>query len=137
MSTIHLRIITPQRIIREDDVDWLTAPSFEGEITILPRHMNLFALLKEGIIKIKKKNTEDHLAIGGGYLQTDGEEINLLVTRAYGQDELDQKEIEKAIKNAQNILKQSKDIKERQEASLLLRRSLIDMKLLKKKRKIQ
>ena len=132
---LHLKIITPQKIILEDEVQAVTVPTYAGEITILPHHTNLFSLLVEGIVKIKTDTSEDHLAIGGGYLETDGDEANVLVAKAYKQDEVDQEIILKAIENAKNILKISKDKKERAEAASLLRRSLIDLKLLKRRRR--
>jgi len=135
MNILRLRIITPKKIILEKDILSITLPTEEGEITILPHHTNLFSILKEGIIKIKYNQEEDYFAIGGGYLETDGYEVNVLVSRAYGQDEIDEKMIEEAKKKAQEILSQAKTDLERQQASALFRRSLIDSKLLRKKRK--
>ncbi len=134
MDTLHLKIITPKKIILEEEVLSVTVPTFAGEITVLPHHVNLFSLLVEGIVKIKKKSVEDYLAIGGGYLETDGKELNILVSRAYGQDEINQELITKGIEEAKKILASSKSQKERVEATSLLRRSLIDMKLLKKRK---
>ena len=142
MTTLHLRIITPQKIALEEDVSAVTAPSAQGEITILPHHVNLFTLLKEGIIRIKPsaKTTEDkekYLAIGGGYLETDGEEVNVLVSRAYGQNEIDSEKTQKAIEEAKNIIAQARDESQRKQAISLLRRSVIDMKLLKRRKHVQ
>jgi len=135
MSILHLKIITPKKIVLEKDISSITLPTEEGEITILPHHVNLFAILKEGIIKIKYDKNEDYFAIGGGYLETDGREVNVLVSRAYGQDEIDEKMIEEAKEQAKKILAKAKTEAERQQAAALLRRSLIDSKLLKKRRK--
>ena len=134
MSSLHLKIITPQKVALEEDVLSVTAPSASGEVTILPKHMNLFSLLQEGIVTIRKQSQEDHLAIGGGYLETDGEELNILVSRAYGQGEIDTKETERAIEEANKILSQSKDESQKQEAISMLRRSAIDIKLLKRRK---
>jgi len=136
MNTLRLRIITPKKIVLEKEIFSITLPTKEGEITILPRHANLFSILEEGILKIKYDNDEDYLAIGGGYLETDGKEVNVLVSKAYGQDEIDEKMIEEAKKQAEKILEQAKNDLERQQAVSLLRRSLIDTKLLKKRKKI-
>ena len=135
MDTLHLKIITPKKIVLEKDILSITLPTEEGEITILPHHANLFSILKEGIIKIKYNKEEDYFAIGGGYLETDGREVNVLVSRVYGQDEIDEKMIEEAKENAKKILSQAKTDAERQQAAALLRRSLIDSKLLRKKRR--
>ncbi|MBI3366775.1 ATP synthase F1 subunit epsilon [Candidatus Roizmanbacteria bacterium] len=133
MSQFHLRIITPRKIVLEEEVNAVTIPSADGELTILPRHTNLFALLIEGVVKIKKSSHEDFLAIGGGYAETNGKEINILVSKAYHQDEIDKGVTEKAIEEAKKILKTSTDGNQRLEAGVMLRRSLVDLKLLKKK----
>lgn len=132
---LRLRIITPQKITRDEDVDSATFTTADGDITVLPRHMDLFSLLVEGVVTIRKDKLEEHLAIGGGYMETDGNELNILVSRAYGQDEIDQDLAQKAQERAKKILATSKDEKEIHEATLLLRRSLVDLKLLKKRRK--
>jgi len=134
MTLLKLKIITPQKIVLEENVVSVTAPSLAGEITILPHHTNLFSLLNEGIVKIKKEKTEDFLAIGGGYLETDGETVNVLVSRAYGQDEIDEKLTQDAVSKAKNILKESKSDAERQQANAVIRRSLIDSRLIKKRK---
>ncbi len=137
MSSLHLKIITPQKISLEEDVRSVTVPSEDGELTILPRHMNLFTLLKEGIVVIRKQSTEDHLAIGGGYMETDGKEINVLVSRAYGQDEIDAKETERALEDAKKIVSSAKDENQRKQAIATLRRSIVDLKLIKRRKQRQ
>jgi len=135
MSALHLKIITPKKVVLEKEILSITLPTEEGEITILPRHANLFAILKEGIVKIKYDGNEDYLAIGGGYLETDGKMVNVLVSRAYGQDEIDEKMIEEAKEQAKKLLEQAKTDDQRQQAVALLRRSLIDSKLLRKRKR--
>ncbi|OGK26775.1 ATP synthase F1 subunit epsilon [Candidatus Roizmanbacteria bacterium RIFCSPLOWO2_01_FULL_37_12] len=141
MAVLHLKIITPQKIALEEDVLSVTAPSAQGEITVLPQHSNLFTLLKEGIVKIKPvyakvpEDKEKYLAIGGGYLETDGEEINILVSRAYGQDEIDAEKTQKAIDEAQKTISLAKDESQRKQAISLLRRSVLNLKLMKRKKR--
>lgn len=134
MDTLHLKIITPQKVSLEEDVKSVTVPAEDGELTILPHHMNLFTLLKEGIVVIRKQSSEDSLAIGGGYMETDGKEINVLVSRAYGQDQIDAREAERAMEEAKKIISQTKDEAQRKEALATLRRSTVDLKLLKKRK---
>lgn len=135
MPSLHLKVITPKKVVLEEEVASVTVPSSEGEITILPRHVRLLSLLKEGVITIRKKNDEDYLAIGGGYLETDGKDLSILVSRAYGQNEIDEKLTEKAMSDAKQILKESKDHDSRAEAAAILRRSVVELKLLKRKRR--
>ena len=134
MNTIKLKIITPQKLVIDEEANSVTVPGADGDITVLPKHVHLLTLLKEGIIAMKHGDKEDFLAIGGGYLETNGKEANILVSRAYKQDEIDEKLTGEAIENARKMLTQVKTDEERQEIMAVLQRSTINMKLLKRKR---
>jgi len=133
MSILKLKIITPKKIVLEADIKEISVPSVDGEITILPHHINLFSLLKEGIVHYISEKKEEFIAIGGGYVETDGKTVHLLVSRAYGQDEIDEKQTEEAIAKAKSDMKNATDKNTYQEISSLLRKSVIDQKLLKKR----
>lgn len=135
MSKLKLKIITPKNVALEKEIDGVTLPSTEGEMTILPRHTNLFALLEEGIVHYWAGDDSEYLAIGGGYVETNGEDVSLLVSRAYGQESIDQQQTQMAMKDAKERMKSAKSEDARKEISSLLRRSAIDAKLLKKKRR--
>lgn len=134
MNTIRLKVITPRKIVMDKQVNSVTVPTSDGEITVLPHHVHLFSLLVEGIVKIKKDGSEDDLAIGGGYLETNGETVTVLVSRAYGQNEIDKNLTDKAVEQAKLILSKSTDEKERAEALTIIRRSVIDSKLMKRRK---
>jgi F-type H+-transporting ATPase subunit epsilon len=134
MNSLRLKVITPRKIVIDKQVNSVTVPTSDGEITILPHHVHLFSLLIEGIVKIRKDDNEDALAIGGGYLETNGETVTVLVSRAYGQDEIDRDLTDKAVEQAKLILSKSTDEKERTEAMSILRRSIIDSKLMKRRK---
>lgn len=135
MKEIKLRIITPKKIVLETEISSATLPAATGEVTILPEHVPYFALLNEGLITIKSKTDESFFSIGSGYVETDGKSINILVSRAYGQDELNEDEILHAKKEAEKLVSIAKTDIERQQALQLLRRSVINIKLLDKIKK--
>lgn len=130
---LKLKIITPKKIVHEEEVMSVTVPSSNGELTILPKHIYLFCMLQEGILTYKGDGKDDYLAIGGGYMETDGMEVKVLVSRAYGQNEIDEKLTQEAIAKAQKLLTETKDISQRREATAILRRSIIDMKLIRRR----
>ena len=104
-------------------------------MTILPRHINLFALLEQGVVHYWMGDDSDYLAIGAEYVETDGETVRLLVTKAYGQDSIDLQQTQKALSDAKERMKSAKSEDARKEVESLMRRSVIDSKLLKKKRR--
>ena len=133
MHQFNLRIITPKRIVAEVEVVSVTAPGVGGEFTVLFNHMPLFSLLKEGVVTVRTDGDESFFSIGGGDLETTGKEVNLLVSRAYGQDEIDEKEVEKARMEAERLVKEAPSEVERKQALEQFRRSVVDLKVLKMK----
>ncbi|TXH02244.1 MAG: ATP synthase F1 subunit epsilon [Candidatus Moraniibacteriota bacterium] len=129
---MEVKIITPKKVVFEQTIDEITLPASDGEITILPRHVALFSMLKEGVVTILKGNEETFFSIGGGYVETDGKQVSVLVSRAFGQDEIDEAEIKRAQKQAEELLAKNVSEQERTDALQMLRRSTIDLQLLSK-----
>ncbi len=133
---LHLEIITPERIAYTDEVNLVTVPSVLGTMGVLPRHIPLFAQLTEGEIKIKKDNDEIYLSIGGGFIEVTKSKVIVLVTRAVHYKELNEVEILKARKEALEALKQKPTGKELIGAQVLLRQSLVDLHVLRRRKTI-
>ena len=134
--TLHLEIITPERIAYSEEVDMVVAPSVMGTIGILPRHVPLFAQMVEGELKIKKGKDEIFLAIGGGFIEVTKTKVSVLVTRAVHAKELNEAEILKARSSAQEALKTKPTGKYLAAAQALLRQSLVDMRLLRRRKSV-
>lgn len=130
--SLQIQIITPQKKVFEDVVDMAVIPSTDGELTILSHHIPLFTPLQEGVIELKSSASENYFSVGGGYMKTDGEIVTILVSRAVGQDEIDEKEVAEAQDRAKKMVSEAKTDDERQEAISSLRRSIVDDKMLKK-----
>jgi F-type H+-transporting ATPase subunit epsilon len=135
---LHLEIITPQRIAFKDDVDMVIVPSVLGTMGILPKHVPIFAQLSEGELKIKKGKEEYFLSIGGGFVEVTKTKVMVLVTRAMHAKELNEAEIKRARDEAKTALSQKVSKDTLQAAQMVLKQSLIDMRLLNKlKRRTQ
>lgn len=132
---MQLKIATPKNLAVEREIDSITVPGASGEITLLPKHAHLLSLLTNGIITIRSKDDEEYMAIGGGYLETDGKSIHILVSRAYNQSEIDEAATKEAMERAKKVLQETKDKTEATEAIAALRRSTLDLKLLTKTRR--
>ena len=135
MLSLHLKIITPQKVVKDEEVTSVTVPASEGAITVLPRHTRLAVILTDGIVTLRKDAHEDSLAIGGGFLETNGTTVTLLVSRAHGQDEIDEVFTKQALDQAKKDMKEKRGTVTREEALTIVRRSLVDLKLLKRKAK--
>lgn len=134
---ILLEIVTPEAVAYSDRVNMVTVPSVSGTMGILPRHTSLFAQLVEGEVKIKKATDEIFLSIGGGFVEVTGNKVIVLVTRAVHASELNENEIINAKNQAKEALKSKPKGKEYLAASTLLRQSLVDMRLLHKRKLVK
>lgn len=135
MNTFLLEIITPQRQAFSEQVTRVTVPTSGGMIGVLAHHEPLFTSLSEGEIKITTAHKEYFLAIGGGFMEVTKEKVSVLVSRAVHADELNEAEIKKAQDRAREVISRKATAEEMATARAMLRRSLLDMKVLHKRRR--
>ncbi|MEK7592080.1 MAG: ATP synthase F1 subunit epsilon [Patescibacteria group bacterium] len=131
---LKLDIITPVRNAFSEDVEFVSVPTKMGTVGVLPHHVGLFSALSEGEIKIKTKQKEMFLAIGGGFMEVRGNCVTLLVSRAFHADELNEAEIKKAQQAAKEAIAKRSSGVNLSDAYTLLRRSFIEMKVLRRYR---
>lgn len=104
-----LKIISPEKLIFEGEIDEIIAPTVTGEIAILPNHVELLTEISDGEITIKSKGRLTHLAITGGFLQTNGTEVSVLADYAVKSDDINAQKALAAQKRAEEILKKKKE----------------------------
>ncbi len=135
-TRFKLEIITPERLAYSDEVDMVTAPTARGVVGILAHHVPLFSRLTEGEVKVTKGQDEYFLAIGGGFMEVTRDRVIVLVSRAVNAAELNEAEIKKAQARAQERIERGVKGEELREAQALLRRSLLEMKVLRRRRRL-
>ena len=102
--TLHLEIVTPERLAYSDDVDMVLVPGIEGELGILPHHTPLVSLLGMGELKIRKDGYEESFAIVGGFLQVRPDKVVVMAETANLASEIDLEKAQEARKEAQRAL---------------------------------
>ena len=55
-DNFKLEIISPEKIIFLDNVNMVTLPSYEGDMSVLKRHISIITFLRPGIIKVQKND---------------------------------------------------------------------------------
>jgi len=136
MSSFLLEIITPKKIAFSEEVEMVTAPTSAGIIGVLSHHMPLFTRLVEGELKIGKSNNEElYLAIGGGFMEVTRDKVTVLVTEAYHAHEINEAGVLAAKRKAEELLKAKPEGAALLEAQSLFRRSVIALKVLRRRRR--
>ena len=104
MLTIKFEIVTPERIVLKEQVTQVTAPTRQGEITVLPGHIPLVASLQPGVIEVVKVDgTQDIMSVSGGFIEVLKDKVVILADTAERAEEIDIDTVEEARKQAEKI----------------------------------
>lgn len=103
---IKFKIITPERVVFEDDVIQATLPTTMGEITILPNHRSYISSIRPGEIMLKKDGEEILLSTSGGFIEFHGNELVVLADTAERAEEIDLTRAEEGRKRAEELKEQ-------------------------------
>ncbi|MBI3486423.1 ATP synthase F1 subunit epsilon [Candidatus Daviesbacteria bacterium] len=134
MAQLHLKIVTPEKLIYEEDVDQVNVPSVDGELGILPHHANLMARLKSGELRIKNGSKVEVMALGGGFIQMDNNNLTVMTDLAISPEEIDEKAVEEAKKRAEQALEQKLSDEEYATTISLLEKSIAQLNVKRRHR---
>ncbi len=68
-SSIHLKVISPRKLLMDEEVQEVLLPSLEGYIGILPGHRPLILALGEGDITYRLAGREESVTVRGGFAE--------------------------------------------------------------------
>lgn len=103
-QNFHLRIITPDRMFYEGDVDMVEFNTTEGEIGVLPGHIPLTVIVKPGILVITEKEGQKEAALHAGFAEILPEGITILAEIIEWPEEIDGQRAEEAMNRAKERL---------------------------------
>lgn len=84
---MHLKIITHERLIFDEDVDEIYTRGSDGEFGILPNHIPLMSALDIGVTKVVQNGVARYFTTMGGVFQfKDNEAVILTPTAEDGKD---------------------------------------------------
>ncbi len=107
MSILHLKVVTPEKAIFEGDAEMVSVKTLDGEIGILPYHINLMTQIVPGELRIKKGSDTTLLAVGSGLLQMADNNLVIATDLAQKPEEINEREVEEAKKRAESALEQN------------------------------
>ncbi len=134
--TLHLKIVTPEKLLLDEEVSQVNVSTEQGQIGILPNHANLMAKLEPGELVIKKGGKVDTLAIGDGFLQVSNNTLTVMTDLAVNEADIDEKAVEEAKKRAEQALSQTLSDEEYAETLANLEKSLAQLRI-KRRHKVR
>lgn len=88
-GALNLKIITPERIALEAQVESVQATAVDGELCILPNHEPLVTALAIDMLRYRAGKEEEVAAVMGGILEVRNNEITVLTDAAELDTEID------------------------------------------------
>ena len=102
--TIRCEIVSQDRTVFQGDVDIVVLPGLAGEMGILPHHAPVLAILKYGVIKIRKDGKEELFTVAGGMAEVQPNIVTILADAAENVEEIDMTRAQAAKKRAEDAL---------------------------------
>ena len=102
--TIRCEIVSQDRTVFQDDVDMVLLPGVAGEMGILPHHAPVLAILKYGVIRVRKDGKEELFTVSGGLAEVQPNIVTILADAAENVENIDIIRAQAAKKRAEDAL---------------------------------
>tara|TARA_B100000029_G_scaffold510879_1_gene603467 strand:+ start:687 stop:1082 length:396 start_codon:yes stop_codon:yes gene_type:complete len=104
-NNFKLEIISPEKIIFSADVNMVTFPAYEGDMSILKNHIPIITFLKPGVIKVQKKNIDsEEFFVEDGTVEYFNDNLVVLSASAINIKDISKELLDNLNKNAQEKL---------------------------------
>nr|WEI29979.1 ATP synthase CF1 epsilon subunit [Equisetum ramosissimum] len=120
---LNLRVMAPNRIVWNSEVEEIILSTNSGKIGILPNHAPLLTALDIGVTQIRLNGQWSNMALMGGFGMIDRNEVIILVNEAEKGSDIDIEEAKRKFLQAKYDLDKAESRKNRIEATLALKRA--------------
>ena len=104
MNRLYLKVVTPDKLFFEGEIDMLVARTIEGDVGILLNHSPLVTILDIGRLVIKDGDERKIAAGAGGYIDVRNNNITVVSDACEWEEELDINRAERAKERASKRL---------------------------------
>ena len=105
MATFPASLITPERILLEQEVEAVFLRTDGGDAAFMPGHTPLIGAIVPGPVRFHHEDgTEEHAAVHGGFVQVDGDHISVLAPIAERAEDIDVERARRALDAATQLV---------------------------------
>ena len=82
---LHFELVTPERLVRSEDVYMVVVPGSEGEFGVLEGHAPFMSTIRNGDLQIYRNGMSgepERIAIEGGFAEVTDRGLTVLAERA-------------------------------------------------------
>jgi len=120
-TSIQLQIVTPDKLLVNEQVDEVEIPGTEGYFGVLPGHTPMLASLAVGEMWYRKGQEKTFLSLAYGFCEVLPERVTILAQLAERAEDIDVARAEEAKRRAEARLAQAKDVDYERARSALMK----------------
>ncbi|WP_188056061.1 MULTISPECIES: ATP synthase F1 subunit epsilon [unclassified Sphingosinithalassobacter] len=81
---LHFELVTPEKLVRSEDVHMVVVPGTEGDFGVLEGHAPLMSTVRDGTLSIYRteKGEPETLRIEGGFAEVNDKGLTVLAEKA-------------------------------------------------------
>ncbi|QMU07945.1 F0F1 ATP synthase subunit epsilon [Levilactobacillus suantsaii] len=106
-SVLSVSIVTPDGRVYDNDGTFLAVTTKLGQLGIMPNHVPVISSLEVDVVRVKHDDTEDKIAVNGGFLEFSNNTATIVADSAERQDDIDVARAENARQRAEKSIKQA------------------------------
>lgn len=80
--SLKLKIVSPEKVEFNGETDIVKVPGLMGMFEILSNHAPIISALQEGVVEFVTKEGRKELAITGGFVEVQKNDVNICVEKA-------------------------------------------------------
>ncbi|WP_294559773.1 F0F1 ATP synthase subunit epsilon [uncultured Mailhella sp.] len=124
MEGLRLDIVTPDKVVLQEEVDYVGASGVDGEFGVMPGHAAMLSALKIGDLYYRKGGVTSWVFVSGGFAQIADNKVTILAEAAELASDIDVDRAEQAKARAEARLADPKPDTDVHRAELALTRAI-------------
>jgi len=83
---LHFELVTPEKLVRSEDVYMVVVPGTEGDFGVLEHHAPVLSTIRDGALQVYKTEgaAPETIEIRGGFAEVDAKGLTVLAEHAEG-----------------------------------------------------
>ena len=94
-TSLQCVVVTPERTVLDETVDFVALPMYDGELGVLPGRAPLIGRLGAGELRVRHGNVTHRFYVDGGFAQVRANVVTVLTPRAVAAGDLDPERIQR------------------------------------------
>lgn len=110
MAQMTVQIVTPDGLVYDHHATFVSVKTIDGELGILPHHIDIIAVLEVDQVKVRRIDDDDHIdwvAVNGGIIEIADNVITIVADSAERARDIDISRAERAKLRAEKAIEEA------------------------------